>query len=127
MKSSRRFLFLGALLGGLAVMFGAFGAHSLRGHLSESMLEVFSTATRYQMYHALALLLIARIGSTGAGRLPAAGGWCFLAGIVLFSGSLYLLALTGVRWFGFITPFGGLSFIAGWGLLALHALRSGKA
>ncbi len=107
---------IGALLGALAVGAGAFGAHALREHLAPDLLAVFETGARYEMYHALALLAVALL----LGRQPpspawaAAAGWLFAAGIVLFSGSLYALALTGVRGFGAVTPLGGLAFLAGW-------------
>jgi len=120
----RNFLLIGALAGFLAVAFGAFGAHWLRRSLSPEMLAVFETAVRYQMYHALALLLTAAaIGRIGDVRLLAVAGWCFTAGIVLFSGSLYALALTGVTILGAITPLGGLAFLLGWGCLIVFALR----
>ncbi len=114
----RLFYALGALSAGLAVAAGAFGAHGLKARVSPEMLAVFETGARYQMYHALGLLAVA----WAAGRWPVAGtgaaGGCFVAGTLLFSGSLYLLALGGPRWLGAITPFGGLCFLAGWALLA---------
>lgn len=119
----RTFLALGALSAGLAVVAGAFGAHGLRGRLSPDMMAVFETAARYHMYHALGLLAVAVV----AGRLMARGavlaGWLFVAGTLLFSGSLYLLALGGPRWLGAVTPLGGLCFIVGWLALAWSALR----
>src|SRR5262245_11108532 len=106
----RTFLGLGATLAGLAVAAGAFGAHGLRGRLSPDMLAVFETAVRYQMYHALGLFVVA----WAAARWPDGGapvaGWLFVAGVVVFSGSLYVLALGGARWLGAITPLGGLAF-----------------
>ena len=120
----RTFLLAGAVAGLIGVGFGAFGAHGLRGRLTPEMLAVFETGVRYQMYHALALLLtaalIARPG-IGGGKLIAAAGWLFAAGIVLFSGSLYLLAVTGVTILGAITPIGGVAFLAGWACLAIAA------
>jgi len=115
----RLFACLGAVSGFVAVAAGAFGAHALRARLSPELLAVFETGARYQMYHALALLAVAWM----LGRWPARAGWLFLAGTVLFSGSLYLLALTGIRWLGAITPLGGLAFLAGWICLALGATR----
>lgn len=116
------FLLIGALAGFLGVALGAFGAHGLRGRLSPEMLAVFETGVRYQMYHALALLLTAAaIGRIGGARLLVVAGWCFVAGIVLFSGSLYALALTGVSKLGAITPIGGLAFLIGWACLAIFA------
>lgn len=119
----RTFFALGAIFGGLGVAAGAFGAHGLRGRIDADMLAVFETAARYQMYHALALLAVA----WAVGRWPdgwaATAGWCFVAGIAVFSGSLYALALSGVRVLGAITPLGGIAFMAGWALLAVTALR----
>jgi uncharacterized membrane protein YgdD (TMEM256/DUF423 family) len=113
------FFRLGCVLAGLAVVIGAFGAHGLRARVSADMLVVFETGARYQMYHALAIVAV----GLALDRWPAAGvsaaGWLFLLGIVLFSGSLYVMTLTGARWLGAITPLGGLAFIAGWVLLAL--------
>ncbi len=120
----RLFFALGALSGGLGVALGAFGAHGLRARLAADMLATFETGVRYQVYHALALLAVAFALTRWPGSgLPPAAGWLFLAGTVLFSGSLYLLALTGARWWGAVTPFGGLAFIAAWGCLFVVALR----
>ncbi|HYR02424.1 MAG: hypothetical protein H6Q51_482 [Deltaproteobacteria bacterium] len=120
----RRFLFLASLGGGLAVILGAFGAHGLKGRLDPAHLEVFDVAVRYHMYHALALLgLTALLSRRPADRMLQTTGWLFLAGMVLFSGSLYLLTLTGIRALGMITPVGGLAFIAGWLSMALAARR----
>ena len=120
---SRLFLTSGALLGGLAVAAGAFGAHALRARLEPRLLEVFETGARYQMYHAIAMLAAAWIVTRFPGSLANASGWLFLAGTVLFSGSLYAMAFTGIRALGAITPLGGVCFIAGWGCLALAAMR----
>jgi uncharacterized membrane protein YgdD (TMEM256/DUF423 family) len=112
-----RWAAVGALLAGLAVLAGAFGAHALRARLDAELLAAWETGARYQMYHGLALL-----GSSS--RLIADRRWqraargLFLAGVVLFSGSLYLMALTERRWLGAVTPVGGLAFLAGWGFLA---------
>ncbi|HEU4685027.1 MAG TPA: DUF423 domain-containing protein [Nitrospira sp.] len=123
---SRRFLAIGGLMAALAVAAGAFGAHMLKGLLDGSMLAVFETAVRYQMYHAIGVCLVALAADRyPASRLPLAG-WCFIAGIVLFSGSLYVLALSGVRWLGAVTPLGGVAFIAGWSLLIWQALVGSK-
>lgn len=119
----RIFATLGSLSGFIAVGAGAFGAHGLKTRLTPDLLAVFETAARYQMVHALALLAVAWAFTRWPGRAAAASGWCFVAGTVVFSGSLYLLALTGVRGFGAITPFGGALFLAGWLLLALAAWR----
>ena len=116
---TRALITAGALDAGLAVAAGAFGAHALRGRLEPRALEIFETAARYQMYHGLAILLCALIATSGA-RIA---GWVFQAGIVLFSGSLYALALSDVKWLGAITPIGGLAFLVGWVYLAVSALR----
>jgi uncharacterized membrane protein YgdD (TMEM256/DUF423 family) len=118
----RTFLLAGAVAGFIGVAFGAFGAHGLRGRLSPEMLAVFETGVRYQMYHALALLLTAIVAGRVDGRAVMAAGWLFVAGIVLFSGSLYVLAVTGVTAFGAITPIGGVAFLAGWICLAVASL-----
>lgn len=110
---------LGALFGLLSVALGAFGAHALNAVLADDMLATFETGARYQMYHALALIAVGWIGRTARTAWVSTAGWAFLVGIVLFSGSLYLLALSGTRWLGAITPLGGLAFIAGWGALAI--------
>ena len=113
----RVFFLLGAVSAGLAVALGAFAAHGLRGRLEAEMLNVFETGARYQMYHALALLAVAWASTRWPGPATTGAGWCFVAGTLLFSGSLYALSLTGSRWLGAITPLGGLAFIAGWLLL----------
>jgi uncharacterized membrane protein YgdD (TMEM256/DUF423 family) len=118
----RTFLLAGALAGLIGVGFGAFGAHGLRGRLSPDMLAVFETGVRYQMYHALALMAVAALSDRLGGRLIEAAGWLFVAGIVLFSGSLYLLAVTGITILGAITPIGGVAFLAGWACLVIATL-----
>ena len=120
----RGFAVLGAVSAGLAVAAGAFGAHALRLRLPPDLLAVFETGARYQMYHALALLAVAWAASRWPTPVMQAAGWCFVAGTVLFSGSLYLLSLTGVRWLGAVTPLGGLLFLAGWLLMAYGIWRS---
>jgi len=117
--TNRRFVALGAWSALVAVAAGAFGAHALRSRLGPDLLAVFETGARYQMYHALALLAVAWVADRWPGRLVRAAGWLFVVGTVLFSGSLYALALTGVRTFGAITPLGGAAFLAGWACLAL--------
>jgi uncharacterized membrane protein YgdD (TMEM256/DUF423 family) len=119
----RLFAMLGALSAFLAVAAGAFGAHALRARLSPGLLAVFETAARYQMYHALGLIAAAWIATRWPGAWPVRAGWLFVAGTVLFSGSLYALALTGIRWLGAVTPLGGLAFLAGWLCLALGTSR----
>lgn len=110
----------GAILGFLAVGLGAFGAHALRDHLAVDRMAIYQTGVQYHLAHALAILLVAQM----ADRLNArAVGWLWVAGIVIFSGSLYALAITGIRVLGAITPLGGVCFLAGWALLAVRALR----
>ena len=118
----KTFLLVGAVAAFLAVAFGAFGAHGLRGRLSPEMMAVFESAVRYHMYHALALLLVSLAMGRTSGWLIQTAGWCFVAGILLFSGSLYVLALSGVTILGAITPLGGLAFLAGWACLAFAAV-----
>jgi uncharacterized membrane protein YgdD (TMEM256/DUF423 family) len=118
----RFFFAAGSLLAFLAVALGAFAAHSLKARLPGDMLTIFETGVRYHMYHALALLLTALLAARLPGKAIMAAGWLFIAGIVLFSGSLYVLAVTGVTALGAITPFGGVAFLAGWAALAIAAL-----
>ena len=113
----------GAALALLAVALGAFGAHALRARLEPRDLEIFETAVRYQMYHALGLIGIAWLSTRLAGPLTGWAGWLMVAGTLVFSGSLYLLVLTGPRWLGAITPIGGLMLIAGWLLVVVAILR----
>lgn len=121
----RIFAALGAASGFVGVAAGAFGAHGLKARLTPELLAVFDTAARYQMIHALALLAVAWAIGRWPSRAAVASGWCFVAGTLIFSGSLYLLALTGVRGLGAITPVGGVLFLCGWLLLALAAWRGG--
>jgi uncharacterized membrane protein YgdD (TMEM256/DUF423 family) len=112
---------VGAISAGLAVAAGAFGAHALEGKLEPRAKEVFETAVRYQMFQALALLAVGLlVVRGGAGRALDLAGWSFLLGTFLFSGSLYILALTGIRWLGAITPLGGVGFLVGWNALAIY-------
>jgi len=120
----RTFFVLGSVFAGLSVAAGAFGAHGLRDRLAPELLAVFETGARYQMYHALALLAVALLAARAPGGAVTAAGWCFVAGIVIFSGSLYVLALSGVRWLGAITPIGGVAFLLGWILLVVAASRA---
>lgn len=117
----RLFFRLGAVSGFIAVAAGAFGAHALRVRLTPDHLAVFETAARYQMYHSLGLLAVGWAVTRRPGRLVEWAGWLFVVGTVLFSGSLYALSLTGTRWLGAITPFGGAAFLGGWLCLALSA------
>ncbi len=118
---TRAFFVLGALSAGMAVVLGAFGAHALRGRLAADMLAVFEVGVRYQMYHALALLAVAWAYARWPGTAMIVAGWLFVLGTVIFSGTLYLLALTGQKWLGAITPLGGVAFILGWIVLAWAA------
>jgi len=118
----RNFILIAALAGFIGVALGAFGAHGLRGRLTPEMLAVFETGVRYQLIHAVALLAVAGLMDRLSGWLIVTAGWLFLAGMVLFSGSLYLLALTGITILGAITPLGGLAFLAGWACLAFAAI-----
>jgi len=121
---AKTFAVLAGISGFLAVALGAFGAHGLRERLTPDMLAVFEVGVRYQMYHALALLGVA----LALARVPSpalqSAGWCFVAGTLIFSGSLYVLTLSGLRWLGAITPIGGVAFLAGWALLAWAAAKS---
>ena len=119
----RLFFALGSASALVAVATGAFGAHGLRARLSPDLLAVFETAARYQMYHALALLAVGWAVTRWPGPWPVRAGWLFAVGTLLFSGSLYALALSGMRWLGAVTPLGGLAFLAGWTCLLLGLLR----
>lgn len=121
---TRIFFFLGALSAFIGVAAGAFGAHGLKGHIGAELLAVFETGVRYQMYHAFALIAAAWAHMKRPSAIVAASGWLFAIGTILFSGSLYVLSLSGVRWLGAITPLGGLAFLAGWACLAWGALKS---
>ena len=121
----KTFLLIASIFGALAVALGAFGAHALESRLSADLLSTYEVGVRYHFYHALALLGIVAVIS----RWPEAGaavwaGWLFVAGIVIFSGSLYILAFTGIRWMGAITPIGGVAFIAGWLCLMWVAIKA---
>ncbi len=120
----RPFLILGAISAFIGVAAGAFGAHGLKGRIGAEMLAVFEVGVRYQMYHAFGLLATAWAQTKSPSRLFTAAGWMFVTGTVLFSGSLYLLSMTGVKWLGAITPVGGLAFLGGWLCLAWGAMKS---
>jgi len=120
----RLFFAIGAMSAFIGVGAGAFGAHALKSRLAPDMLAAFEVGVRYQMYHALALLACAWAITRWPGPLTATGGWLFVAGTIVFSGSLYALSLTGYRWLGAVTPLGGLAFLAGWLCLAAAALKS---
>lgn len=119
----KRFVGLGGINACLSVALGAFGAHVLKGRLTADMLAVFQTGVQYHMIHALGLICIGIIAGKMVGKANAAG-WLLLIGIILFSGSLYALSLTGITVLGVITPFGGIAFLAGWIMLAVAAFRS---
>lgn len=123
--TTRLLFVIASCSGALAVAAGAFGAHALRARLEPRMLEVFETAARYQMYHALALFAVAFVAARAPGATTAVqvSGWGFVLGTLLFSGSLYAMALTGIRGLGAITPLGGVCFIVGWLALGLAALK----
>ena len=123
MSESRLFLLLGALGGFFAVAFGAFGAHALRNILSPGLLEVFHTGVHYQATHSLALLAVGLLAREGESRSLHIAGLAFTLGILVFSGSLYLLALTDARWLGMLTPLGGVAFLTGWAALAWGLVR----
>src|SRR6056297_1912255 len=120
----RIFYFLGAISAFIGVAAGAFGAHGLEDRLTAERLSVFEIGVRYQMYHAFGLIAAAWAYSKWPSNLMKTGAWLFVIGTVLFSGSLYLLSMSGLKWFGAITPFGGLAFLAGWICLAWGAWRS---
>ena len=119
----RLFFALGSLSGLLGVAAGAFGTHGLKNRLTPDMLAIWETAARYQLIHALALLAVGWAVTRWPGSATTAAGWLFVAGTLVFSGSLYALSLTGVRWLGAITPIGGVAFIAGWACLIWAAYR----
>jgi uncharacterized membrane protein YgdD (TMEM256/DUF423 family) len=120
----RVFIVIGALSAFIGVAAGAFGAHGLKSRLSPEMLAVFEVGVRYQMYHALALVVVAWAYTRWPGTLVTTSGALFIIGTLLFSGSLYLLSLSGIKWLGAITPIGGLAFLAGWLCLAWTALKA---
>lgn len=120
---TRIFISLAAILGGLSVAAGAFATHALKTRLSDRAIEIFETAARYQMYHAIALLIVALLLSRSESQLALlATGWAFIVGITIFSGSLYAVSLTDIKILGAITPLGGAAFIVGWLCLAYAGL-----
>jgi uncharacterized membrane protein YgdD (TMEM256/DUF423 family) len=120
---TRIFLAIASALGGISVILGAFASHALKDRLSERALAIWETGTKYQMYHALALIAIALlIDRFPNSRLLMVAGYAFISGVVIFSGSLYALSLSGIKWLGAITPLGGVAFIIGWACLAVAAL-----
>ncbi|HXV67575.1 MAG TPA: DUF423 domain-containing protein [Nitrospira sp.] len=123
-KSDGRLVLIGCISAGLGVAFGAFGAHMLKNILDPSMLAAYDTGTRYQMFHAFGMILCGLAVRVHRDPRMALAGWMFLIGTVLFSGSLYGMALLGMRWLGPVTPVGGLMFILGWALFAWRACRA---
>ena len=123
-EMTRIFLAIASILGGLSVALGAFASHALKEKLTERALEIWKTGTQYQMYHSLALILVALLLTRTENPDPLlnTSGIAFIIGIALFSGSLYTLSLTGIKWLGAIAPLGGFAFIIGWGCLAISAL-----
>lgn len=117
------FVAMGSLLGLLGVAAGAFGAHALEARLDADMLAVWETAAKYQMYHALALFGAAWLVGQTQSTWATAAGWAFLGGVVVFSGTLYVLALSGIKWLGAITPIGGTAMIVGWFCCFMAALK----
>lgn len=125
MSSSRNYLCSAALFGFVGVAMGAFGAHALRDTLDSTMMSVYKTGVDYQMWHALALAMIAMLmRSDTESRFLLWSARLMFSGILLFSGSLYLLSVSGIRWFGIITPLGGIAFLAAWGLVVLYSYKS---
>jgi uncharacterized membrane protein YgdD (TMEM256/DUF423 family) len=119
------FIILASILGLIAVAAGAFGAHALESRLEPDMLEIWETAARYQMYHALAIFGAAWLVSLTESAWASAAGWSFFGGVLVFSGTLYVLAFTGIRWLGAITPIGGVALMAGWFCCVMAALKLG--
>jgi uncharacterized membrane protein YgdD (TMEM256/DUF423 family) len=114
----------GAVLGFVGVSVGAFGAHALRRRMPEERIALLRTGVEYQLWHATASIVAAIVAARLSTDVATAAGWCFVAGVIMFSGSLYGLALTGQRWWGVVTPIGGVTLLAGWVLLALAAIRA---
>lgn len=121
----RVFFIIASLIGALSVGLGAFGAHALRGRIEDSMLANYQTGVQYMFFHTLALFVVVlALTHWPTGKLPVWSGWLFLVGILFFSGSLFVMAFTGQRWLGAITPIGGVAFIVGWLLLAFAAWQA---
>ena len=123
----RTFMTVASLLGALGVTLGAFGAHGLKSRVDPQMLAVWETGVRYHLVHALALLAVAWLVDRHQSVTAIWAGWLFVAGVVVFSGSLYVMTLTGLRWLGAVTPLGGVAFITGWLLLAWSAWSAGAS
>ncbi len=124
MNDARLFLAIGAAGGFFSVLLGAFAAHALKGLISPGLLEAFQTGVHYQAIHSLALLVVGLLLERSPHARLRWAGWAFATGILLFSGSLYLMAAIDIRWLGMITPLGGTAFLLGWGVLCWHYLRA---
>lgn len=125
MSPTKLFLILGAVNAFLSVGLGAFGAHGLKAKLAPDLLAVYKTGVEYHFYHALGLMAVGLVAAQfPQSALVRGSGWAMLAGIVIFSGSLYILSITGVRWLGAVTPIGGVAFLVAWALLAVGVARS---
>ncbi|MGF2618291.1 DUF423 domain-containing protein [Rossellomorea vietnamensis] len=121
----KTFIIIGAINAFLSVALGAFGAHALEGKISQKYIETWNTGVLYQMFHSIGILIIGvLVGNIAAGSMLNWSGWLMLAGIVLFSGSLYILSLTGIKVLGAITPLGGVAFLIAWVLLIITAVKS---
>jgi uncharacterized membrane protein YgdD (TMEM256/DUF423 family) len=120
---NKTFLIIGAVLMALGVGLGAFGAHALKQKLSAEMMTVYKTAVEYHFYHALGLILIGILYQLYPSKMVMTSGWVVFLGVILFSGSLYVLSITGIKWIGAITPIGGVAFIAGWVLLVIGIIK----
>lgn len=118
-KTSRNLIIIGAISGFLSISFGAFGAHAIKQWMSADLMSIYQTAVSYQIYHSLGLILIALVYQQQQHKLIKIAGWIMLAGIIIFSGSLYTLSLTDTRWLGAITPIGGTLLLFAWLLLGL--------
>lgn len=127
LKTSRDFILLGAISGFLSVSFGAFGAHAIKQWMSADLMSIYQTAVSYQMYHSLGLILIALVYQHHQNKLIKVAGWLMLAGIIIFSGSLYTLSLSDTRWLGAITPIGGILLLLSWLLLGLGISKTDSA
>jgi uncharacterized membrane protein YgdD (TMEM256/DUF423 family) len=123
MQGSRKFMVIASVFGLTGVALGAFGAHTLKSDVSSEMLSVFETGVRYQMYHTFALFVAAYVLQSKQTKKLEIAAWLFVAGVILFSGSFYVLAVTGIRSVGIITPFGGLSLLGGWLMMTLGFLE----
>lgn len=124
-QTTKRFLILGGINAALVVMLGAFGAHGLKTKISAEMLAVYQTGVHYHLFHALGLLVVGLVATQIADSVWLKwSGWLMLVGIILFSGSLYVLSVSGLRWLGMVTPFGGVAFIAAWIVFVIAVAKS---